>query len=186
MSVEENSKLRHDTPPSVTAAALVEFCGSALALLVSALFLLSEIARVGFAWQFPRTDRYQGSKKLARVWGPGSAYHFLNPAFYLVYIIFPISVGLLGIVCAFGLPELRAWARKGTLFLARAPVLICLLLVLFRPSTVFPPDPDKEALLAFGGAIYWAIFVCLLAVLIPISIWWQILFTRQRVAAIFR
>lgn len=166
--------MRYDAPPSVTAAALVEFFGSALALLVSAVFLLSEI------------DRYQVSKKLVRVLGTASSFHFFNPAFYVVYVIFPTSVGLLGLVCAFGLSGLREWARKGTLFLARIPALICLLLVLFRPSTVFPPDPGQGALLAFGGGVYLAIFVCLLAVLIPISIWWQILFTRQRVAALFR
>lgn len=131
-SGEQNINPRYDTPLSVTAAALVEFFGSALALVVSTLFLLSAIGE------------YQESKKLVRIYGPASAYHFY-PAFFLVYIVFPMAGGLLGIVCAFGVSGLREWARKGTLFLAMVPVLICLFLALFRPNSVFP-DAGKEGL----------------------------------------
>ena len=155
-------------------AAIVEFLGSVLALLVSLLFLRSEI------------DQYHLSEKFVHIYGPASAFHFLGPAFYIVYMILPMLFGLMGIVCASGLLGLREWARKGTLFLATVPVLVCVLLVLFHPSAVFPPDPGQGAILAFGGGVYLVLFVCLLVVLVPVSIWWQILLTRESVRSQFR
>jgi hypothetical protein len=156
------------------AAAIVEFLGSVLALLVSLVFLRSDI------------DQYHLSQKFVHIYGPGSAYHFLHPAFYIVYMILPMLFGLTGIVCACGMLGLREWARKGTLFLATVPVLVCVLLVLSHPSAVFPPDPGQGAILAFGGGVYLALFVCLLVVLIPVSIWWQIMLTRESVRSLFR
>jgi hypothetical protein len=161
-------------PTSVIATAVVEFLGSVLALFVSLVFLQADI------------DRYRMSEKLVHIYGPASAFHFLDPAFYIVYMVLPMSFGLLGIVCALGLLRLREWARKGTLFLATVPVLVCVLLVLFHPSAVFPPDPGQGTILAFGGGVYLALFVYLLVVLIPISIWWQILLTREGVRSQFR
>jgi hypothetical protein len=158
----------------VLAAAIVEFLGSVLALLVSVVFLRSEI------------DLYHLSEKFVHIYGPASAFHFLGPAFYIVYMILPMLFGLLGIVCACGLFGLREWARKGTLFLATVPVLVCVLLVLFHPSAVFPPDPGQGAILAFGGGVYLGLFVYLLVALIPVSIWWLILFTRSSIRAQFR
>jgi len=156
------------------AAAIVELLGSVLALLVSLVFLQADI------------DRYRSSEKLVHIYGSASAFHFLDPAFYVVFMILPMSFGLLGIVCAGGLLGLREWARKGTLFLATVPVLVSVLLVLFHPSAVFPPDPGQGAILAFGGGVYLALFVCLLVVLIPVSIWWQIMLTRESVRSQFR
>lgn len=123
------------------AAAIVEFLGSVLALLVSLEFLRSEL------------EQYQLSEKFVHIYGPSSAYHFLHPPFYIVYMILPILFGLTGIVCACGLLGLREWARKGTLFLSTVPVLVCVLLVLFHPSAVFPPDPGQGAMLAFGDLV---------------------------------
>jgi hypothetical protein len=163
-----------NVPTSVRAAAIVEFLGSIFSLLVSLVFLWSEI------------DRYQGSKQLVRIYGPASVFHFYNPAFYIVYMLLPLLFGGLGIVCACGLFGLREWARKGTLFLATVPVLVCVLLVLFHLSGVFPPDPGQGAILAFGGGVYLALFAYLLVFLIPVSIWWQILLTRERIVGHFR
>ena len=84
------------------AAAIVEFLGSVLALLVSLVFFRSELDHL--------------LEKFVHIYGPSSAYRFLHPAFYIVYMILPMSFGLLGIVCACGLLGLREWARKGTLF----------------------------------------------------------------------
>ncbi len=119
-----------NVPASVLAAAIGEFLGSIFSLLVSLVFLLSEI------------DRYHGSKQLVRIYGPASAFHFYNPAFYVVYILLPLLFGLLGIVCAFGLFGLREWARKGTLFLATVPVLV----------GFFPPTQAKERYLLLEEA----------------------------------
>jgi hypothetical protein len=156
------------------AVPIAEFLGSVLALLVSLVFLQADI------------ERYRMSEKFVHIYGPASAFHFLDPAFYIVYMVLPMLFGLLGIVCACGLLGLREWARKGTLFLATVPVLVCVLLVLFHPSAVFPPDPGQGAILAFGGGVYLVLFVCLLVVLIPVSIWWQILLTRESVRSQFR
>jgi hypothetical protein len=85
---------------SVIAVAVVEFLGSALALLVSLVFLQADIGR------------YRMSEKSVHIYGPASAFHFLDPAFYIVFIILPMLFGLLGIVCASGLVRGRTFSPR--------------------------------------------------------------------------
>jgi hypothetical protein len=113
-------------------------------------------------------------------------YQFLAPAVYVVYMILPIGFALLGIAASVGLFRLREWGRRATIVLSIVPVLGCALLVLLRPRSVFPPDPGQGALLVIGGGIYLLIFELLLAILIPISIWWLFLLTRSNVRSQFR
>jgi len=92
--------------------------------------------------------------------GPASAFHFLDPAFYVVFMILPTSFGLLGIDCAGGLLGLREWARKGTLFLATVPVLVCVLLVLFHPSAVFFPQTQAREQYLLLEEVFILRFLC--------------------------
>jgi hypothetical protein len=113
------------------------------------------------------------------------SYQFLHPMVYVVLIAVPICFGLVGIATSIELLRLREWARRVTLFLATVPVAGCVLLVALHPSSVFPPEPGRGAILVMGD-IYLLAYKLLLAVLIPRSIWWWVLFTRESVRTQFR
>ena len=160
--MEELDRLRPSG--SVIAVAAVQFLGSLAVLVPSGLFLTGEI-------------------RLRRLYPRN--YQFLHPAVYVVLIAVPICFGLFGVATSIGLLRLRKWARRATLFLATVPVVGCALLVILHPPTVFPPEPGQGAMLVMGD-IYLLAYKFLLAVLIPISIWWLILFTRPSVRSQFR
>jgi len=149
---------------SVFAVAVVQFFGSLAALVPSGLFLLEEVQL---------HDRHPTN------------YRLLHPAVYVVYIAVPICFGLLGIVTSIGLVRLREWARRSTLFLSIVPVIGCALLIIISPPSVFP-HPGQGAMLAMGGGIYLLAYKLLLAILIPISIRWLVLLTRESVRSQFR
>jgi len=149
---------------SVVAVAVVQFFGSLAALVPSGWFLLEEVQL---------HHRYPTN------------YRFLHPAVYVVYIAVPICFGLLGIVTSIGLVCLREWARRSTLFLSVVPVIGCALLIIVSPPSVFP-QVGQGAMLAIGGGIYLLAYKLLLAILIPISIWWLVLLTRESVRSQFR
>ncbi len=148
---------------SIVAAAVVQVAGSLAVLAPSGLFLTDEIR---LRQMYPRS------------------YQFLHPAVYVVLIAVPLCFGLLGVATSIGLLRRREWARKATLFLATVPVVGCALLVMFHPTSVFPPKPGEGAILVMGD-IHLLAYKFLLAVLVPVSIWWLALFTRQGVRAQF-
>lgn len=151
-------------PASVVAVAAVQFLGSLPFLFVSG----------GTLWAVVRGYRlYPHSHQV------------LTPAFWVVYIAVPICLSLLALVSSIGLLRQREWARRITLFLSVIPVSGCLLLVILRPPSVFPPDSGQGALLAVGGGIYLLMFVYLLVVLVPVSVWWLVLFSRESVRSQF-
>jgi hypothetical protein len=161
---------------SVTAVAVVEFIGSALAVFLSGTALLGEI------------QNYLQVKHALETYGPSAPirFEFLHPLVYVTYIFFPLAIGLLGMASSIGLLCMREWARKTTLFLATVPVSVYVLLVILRPRALFPPDPGQGAILAFGGGVYVVFLVCLLTVLIPVSIWFRKVITRESVRSQFR
>jgi hypothetical protein len=150
--------------------------GSALAAFLSGAMLWSEI------------PIYFMVKRSLETYGPNAQirFEFLDPLVYLTYIFFPLAIGLLGMASSIGLLCMREWARKTTIFLATVPVSICVLLVILRPRALFPPDPGQGALLAFGGGVYLVLLVYLLIVLIPISVWFLKVLTRESVRSEFR
>lgn len=160
----------------MAAVAVVEFLGSSLAAFLSGGVLWNEI------------HSYFVVKRVLETYGPSASirYDVLNPLVYLTYIFFPLAIGLLGMASSIGLLCMREWARKGTIFLATVPVSVCVLLVILRPRALFPPDPGNGALLVFGGGVYLVLFVYLLIVLIPISIWFRKVLTRESVRSQFR
>jgi len=113
--------------------------------------------------------------------------HFLS-ASGLFVIVLPISCSLLGLVTAVGLMRLRDWARKVAIFLSTVPVLSCALLVLSQPPSIFPPPKSSEqyAILTIGPGLGLLFYEYLLVILIPLSIWWLVLFTRKSVRSQFR
>ena len=146
------------TKPSISIAAILQFLGGVLVLLEAALFFRDAIS-AGDSFRAP---------------------------VYFVYVILPVVFGSSGVISSFGLFRHREWARRITIFLSTIPVLGCGLLVLLRPRSVFPSDPGQGSVLVIGGGIYLWIFECLFIILIPISIWWLVLFTRPTVRSQFR
>jgi hypothetical protein len=81
---------------------------------------------------------------------------------------------LAGIVASAGLLRLREWARTTTLCLATLPLLWCaLFLMLYEPK--LPRSYD----------IVRPIVEILFGLLVPISFWWWVLFTRSSVRSQF-
>lgn len=102
------------------------------------------------------------------------------------YAVLPICFSLLGVATSVGLFGMREWARKMAIFLSVAPVTICGLLLLLHPDAIFPPDVGaKYAILAVGD-LGIVIYACMFTILIPVSVWWLVLFTRESVRSQFR
>jgi hypothetical protein len=100
------------------------------------------------------------------------------------YGVLPFSFSLLGVTTSVGLFGMREWARKMAIFLSVAPVTICGLLLLLHPDAIFPPDV-QYAILA-PGSMGIAVYAYMFMILIPVSVWWLILFTRDSVRSQFR
>src|SRR5207248_889387 len=94
-----------------------------------------------------------------------------------VFSVLPVSFSSLGVATAIGLFGLREWARKSAIFLSIAPVMSCGLLLLFRPEAIFPRENLQGAILTLGS-LGIVLVTYMFVILIPISIWWYILFTR--------
>jgi hypothetical protein len=104
----------------------------------------------------------------------------------VAYVVLPLCFSLLGVITSVGLFGMREWAWKTAIFLSVAPVTTCGLLLLLRPDAIFPPDVgSKYAILAVGdfGIV---VYICMFVALIPVSVWWLVLFTRKSVRSQFR
>jgi hypothetical protein len=100
------------------------------------------------------------------------------------YAVLPFCFSLLGVTTSVGLFGMREWARKMAIFLSVAPVTICGLLLLLHPDAIFPPDV-QYAILAVGS-MGTAVYAYMFMILIPVSVWLLILFTRDSVRSQFR
>lgn len=100
--------------------------------------------------------------------------------YYVIAIGVPLCLSLSGVVTGIGLLGLRNWARITTLSMATLPVCGCaLFLGLYHPRNI------QGAIFVVGDllpTIAWAF----LAVLLPVSVWWWLLFTRKTVRSRFR
>jgi|HubBroStandDraft_6_1064221.scaffolds.fasta_scaffold17864_2 hypothetical protein len=141
---------------SIMAVATVQFIGSIALLVPAGLFLFEEL-------QLRHSNP--------------STYRALHPAVYVVYIVLPIGFAVVGIMASMGLWFLREWARQGTLFLATVPAAVYTELVILRPSALFPRSV---------GGVYLNVVESALFLLVPVSTWWLILFTRPSVKARFQ
>ena len=72
------------------------------------------------------------------------------------------------------------------IFLSVAPVTICGLLLLLRPEAIFHPDTGLKYAILTVGDLGIAVYAYMFMILIPVSAWWLILFTRQSVRSQFR
>lgn len=94
----------------------------------------------------------------------------LATAVDIFFIILPLTFALVSLAVSFGLLFFREWARKATLVLSILPVLGVAVLVLFQPTPVFPQS-----------GIGYEIYVILLVLLAPLSIWWLLAMTSPTV-----
>jgi len=102
------------------------------------------------------------------------------------YAVLPFCLSLLGVASSVGLFGLREWARKMAIFLSVAPVAICGLLLLLRPVAIFHPDTGLKYAILTVGDLGITVYAYMFMILIPVSAWWLILFTRQSVRSQFR
>lgn len=107
-----------------------------------------------------------------------------EPEVWIFYIAVPVGLALLGLVTSIGLLRLQEWARRCTIFLSIVPVSTYALLLIMRPSSLFPPERGG-GIYAIGD-VYLDIVGFLVAALAPISIWWLVLFTGPSLKARFQ
>jgi hypothetical protein len=100
--------------------------------------------------------------------------------YYAVLIGVPLCLSLLGVVTGRGLLRMRNWARRATLYMATVPVCGCILFL-----RLYKPKPIAEGAIFVVGDLLPAIACALLVVLLPVSVWWWILFTRKTVRSRF-
>jgi hypothetical protein len=118
--------------------------------------------------------------------GAGQPLSGIVNARLFAYAVLPFCLSLLGVASSVGLFGLRGWARKMAIFLSVAPVTICGLLLLLRPEAIFPPDTGLKYAILTVGDLGIAVYAYMFMILIPVSAWWLILFTRQSVRSQFR
>jgi len=119
--------------------------------------------------------------------GPASAFHFLDPAFYVVFMILPTSFGLLGIDCAGDCLVCASGLVRGRSFSPRFQSwFVCCWCFSIRARFFFSQTQAREQYLLLEEVFILRFFVCLLVVLIPVSIWWQSMLTRESVRSQFR
>ena len=92
---------------------------------------------------------------------------------YFVFLVLPFLFSLVGAASSIGLLRLRGWARTLTLCLATLPISSYVLDLIFDH-----PLPGEFDILPVPQ-----IFV---AISVPVSIWWWVLFTRPSVRSQFR
>lgn len=156
MPTIDDEKSSPGASASILAVAASEFLGSVVLLVPASLFLFQDLQ---LHYRYPST------------------YRPLHPDVYVVYVALPIGFSLLGIIASVGLVFLREWARKVTLFLAVAPAAIYTVLVILRPPSLFTGGIGDIYLYIVEGALF---------LLIPVSAWWLILFTRASVQKQFQ
>src|SRR5579864_8184455 len=165
MSTNGEAKSGPRAPASIAAVAIVQFMGSVVLLIPAGLASLGE---------FLLYRRYP------------QMYRALHPAVYVFYMVLPTGFALMGIITSIGLRFLQEWARKCTLFLAIVPATLYTPLLILRPPSVLPAGTGRDGtLLTIGGDFYFYAVSGVVCLLVPVSIWWLVLFTRRGVKAQF-
>jgi hypothetical protein len=115
------------------------------------------------------------------LWGTIWVTHdFVHWPTLVVIFGLPFLFSFVAVVTSVGLFRLREWARRATLYLATFPVSGCaLFLILYHPQDVYGAPFAVRDVSHLVGTV-------LLAILIPISFWWWVLFTRNTVRSQFR
>jgi hypothetical protein len=97
---------------------------------------------------------------------------------FLLIAIVPSVLIALGIQTGIGLFKLRSWARLAALIWASIALLLCLLLIAFRPfETFFVPErfvSEFESLKQLAA-------LALIFMLFPTSVWWLFFFRSKSV-----
>jgi hypothetical protein len=115
------------------------------------------------------------------LWGAVWVTHELAESPMLVVILgLPFLFSLVAVVTSIGLIRLREWARRATLYLATLPVSGCaLFLILYHPRDSYGTPFAVRDISHLVGKV-------LLAILIPVSIWWWVLLTQNSMRSQFR
>jgi hypothetical protein len=95
--------------------------------------------------------------------------------------ILQIVFGLLGIVTSIGLLYLRERARKAAIFLSTSPMILVVFALL-----IFLAGGNGHGAESMNAGLGFVVCGVELVILLPLSIWWLVLFTRDKVRSQFR
>ena len=114
------------------------------------------------------------------LWGTiWTTHDFAKWRLLVVVMGLPFLFSCVAVVTSIGLLRLREWARRVTLYLATLPVSGCaLFLILYHPQDAYGAPFAVRDITHVVGKV-------LLAIWIPVSIWWWVLFTRDSVRSQF-
>jgi hypothetical protein len=147
---------------AVTAAASIALTGSTAALLI-------------WGWLVYSLSQLRNARG-------ESALSILS--FFIVSVLgVPPVLAVLGLQTGIGLFRLQAWARKSAMVWAGTSLTFCLLLVVRYPYEIFAVQ--NEHFVGELAMIKQFLAQSTLILLIPTSVWWLILFTRESVKAQF-
>ncbi len=113
----------------------------------------------------------------------GRHFYRVHPAAFLVIALVPSGLIALGIRTGIGLFQLRPWARVSALIWASITLLLCLMMIAFRPfETFIIPDRFVSELESLKQLMAIAFVILLL----PSSVWWLFLFRSKSVKLQFQ
>jgi hypothetical protein len=102
--------------------------------------------------------------------------------FFLIMLLLPSALIAVGMRIGVGLFQLRPWARVAAMIWAAISLLLCLSIIAFRPfETFFIGDRFVAPLESLKQLIAFALVILLL----PVSVWWLLLFRMKSVKAQF-
>jgi hypothetical protein len=105
--------------------------------------------------------------------------------FWIFYIWLPVGFALLGLVSSIGLLRVREWARRCTVFLSIVPVSTYAVVLAVRPPSLFPGGTHGQGIYDIGD-VPLLVVACAVGLMIPVSIWWLVLFTSTSMKARFQ
>jgi len=106
--------------------------------------------------------------------------HLPGVAILDILTILQVGFSLLGILTSVGLLRLRERARIAAIFLSTVPVLVVVFGLFLFVATNQPHGPASIA--AGLGIVMYGAF---LAILLPVSIWWLVVLTRDEARSHF-
>jgi hypothetical protein len=140
------------------------------------LLLWSAMIFLGGTWYIVRLYKQIGSINQILLYA-----HDSSTAIFYLLAIAQISFGLAGIVTSIGLLNLRERARSAAIFLSTVPIAVVGFALL-----IFAGGGNGHGGAALTAAYGLIVYGCFFVILLPLSIWWFVLFSREGVRAQFR
>jgi hypothetical protein len=139
------------------------------------LLLWSVMIFVGGTWYVVRLYKQIGSINQILLYA-----HDSSTAIFFLLVMVQIGFGLAGSVTSIGLLNLQERARSRAVFLSTAPVLLVAFALL-----IFAGGGNGRGAASMTALYAFIVCGCFFLILLPLSIWWFVLFTRGRTRSQF-